>query len=32
MLPYAYGPIDVDNISFFEISERALKERRLAKK
>ena len=32
MLPYAYGPIDVDNISFFEISERALKERRMAEK
>ncbi len=32
MLPYSYGPIDVDNIQFFEISERALKERRLAKK
>jgi CTP:molybdopterin cytidylyltransferase MocA len=29
MLPYAYGPIDVDNISFFEISEKALKARRL---
>lgn len=32
MLPYAYGPIDVDNVSFFEISERALEQRRLAKK
>ena len=31
MLPYAYGPIDVDNISFFEISERALEKRRLGK-
>ncbi len=30
MLPYSYGPIDVDNIQFFEISEKALKERRLA--
>ncbi len=32
MLPYSYGPIDVDNISFFEISERALATRRLDKK
>ncbi len=32
MLPYSYGPIDVDNIPFFEISERALKQRRLAAK
>lgn len=31
MLPYSYGPIDVDNISFFEISERALEKRRLTK-
>ena len=28
MLPYSYGPIDVDNIAFFEISEQALAERR----
>ncbi len=31
MLPYSYGPIDVDNIPFFDISERALRERRLGK-
>ncbi len=28
MLPYSYGPIDVDNVQFFEISERTLKARR----
>ena len=32
MLPYAYGPIDVDNIAFFEVSEKILHQRRLAGK
>ncbi len=31
MLPYSYGPIDVDNIAFFEISEQALAKRRKKK-
>lgn len=31
MLPYSYGPIDVDNIAFFEISEQALAARRTGK-